>query len=107
MKDKKKLNSCQKNAQELAVCMHNKRRAKLGKEKETTRRAKVAKDKETTKAKENREREQKMKKQHVKRFDTKKKDAFDTLGYNSDDYLFKTKRKKKKGENKNTHVYEQ
>ena len=50
MKDKKKLNSCQKNAQELAVCMHNKRRAKLGKEKETTRRAKVAKDKETTKA---------------------------------------------------------
>ena len=26
MKDKKKLNSCQKSAQELAICMHNKRR---------------------------------------------------------------------------------
>jgi hypothetical protein len=35
MKDREKLNAYQKNAQDLAVCMHNKRRAKLGKEKET------------------------------------------------------------------------
>ena len=76
MKDRKKLNSCQKTAQDLVVCMHNKRRAKLGKEKETKRRATKAKDKETTKAKEKREREQKMKKQPVKKFNTRKKDAF-------------------------------
>ena len=76
MKDRKKLSSCQKTAQDLAVCMHNKRRAKLGKEKETKRRATVAKDKETAKAKEKREREQKLKKQPVKKFNTKKKDVF-------------------------------
>ena len=52
-KDGKKINTCQKNAQELAICMHNKRRAKLGKKKETKRRVTVAKDKETSKAKEN------------------------------------------------------
>ena len=46
MKDKKKLNSCQKSAKQLAICMHNKRRGDLGKEKETARRAKKAKDKE-------------------------------------------------------------
>jgi len=63
MKDKKKLNSCQKSAQQLAICKHNKRRGDLGKVKETARRAKKAKDKEVTKAKEKREREQKLKKQ--------------------------------------------
>ena len=64
--------------------MHNKRRGNLGKEKETARRAKAVKDKETTKNKEKREREQNLKKQPVKKFNTKKKDAFDTLGISSD-----------------------
>ena len=98
MKDKKKLNPCQKHAQELAICMHNKRRADLGKKKkETARRAKKAKDKETTKAKEKQKRVQDGLKQPVKKFNTKKKDAFDTLGNSSDDFIFKAKKKKKKG----------
>jgi hypothetical protein len=51
MKDRKKLNSYQKTAQDLAICMHNKRRVKLGKEKETKRRFILTKDTATTKAK--------------------------------------------------------
>jgi hypothetical protein len=39
-----------------------------------------------------------MKKRHVKKFNTKKKDAFDMLGNSSDDYLFKPKKKKTKTE---------
>ena len=96
MKDKKKLNSCQKSAQELAICMHNKRRGDIGKVKETARRAKKAKDKEVTKAKEKRVREQKLKKQPTI---TKKKAKvidFDSLGKSSDDYLFTKKPKKPK-----------
>ena len=99
MKDKKKLNSCQKSAQQLAICMHNKRRGDLGKVKETARRAKKAKDKEVTKAKEKREREQKLKKQPTI---TEKAPVvdFDNLGKSSDDYLFKKKPKKPKDKKK-------
>ena len=89
------------------VCTTNDEQSQVKKKKlKGKRRDIVAKDKEADKAKKKREREQKMKKQHVKKFNTKKKDAFDMLGNSSDDYLFKPK--KKKNENrKNTYIYEQ